>query len=117
MIGSLFGALGVIVGAFGAHALKAKLSVDQLAIYDTGARYHLIHALALIAVSFASTKWPHGLAKIAGWFFVAGIILFSGSLYLLSITGIKILGAITPFGGLALIIGWLLLAYTAFKRV
>ena len=114
VIGSLFGALGVALGAFGAHGLEERLSSDALSTYQTAARYQMYHALALLAVTYAATRWPGSwLPKAAGWSFVVGIILFSGSLYLLSLTDVGWLGAIAPLGGAALIIGWLCLALAA----
>jgi len=112
-LGALLAALGVAAGAFGAHGLKARLSPEMLAVFETGVRYHLIHALALLAVAWAATRWESRVIPAAGWLFVVGIVLFSGSLYVLTLTGIRGLGAITPFGGVALIVGWLLLAWGA----
>lgn len=112
-IGSISAAIAVIAGAFGAHALKDKLEPDRLAVFETATRYQFFHALALLAVSWALTKWNVQFATIAGWLFILGTVLFSGSLYALSLSGIKILGAITPFGGLAFIIGWIALAISA----
>ena len=114
-IGALFGFLAVAAGAFGAHALRARLSPDDLAIFETAARYQMYHALALVAVAWAGTRWPGGAANAAGWLFVGGTVVFSGSLYVLVLTGTRWLGAITPLGGLALLGGWLALAWTAFR--
>ena len=105
-VGAAFGLLGVALGAFGAHGLKGTLSPDMLANFETGVRYQMYHAMALLAVAWAVTRWPGGLTNAAGWLFVAGIVIFSGSLYLLSITGLRWLGAITPIGGVAMIAGW-----------
>ena len=113
VIGASLGALGVAGGAFGAHALKLRLSPEMLAVFETGVRYQLIHALALLAVAWAGTRWEAPAITAAGWLFVAGIILFSGSLYALSLTGVRVLGAVTPFGGVAFIAGWLALAWGA----
>lgn len=113
VIGAILGAVGVAAGAFGAHGLRAQVSPEMLAVFETGVRYHLIHALALLAVAWASTRWTSAAIRAAGWLFVAGILLFSGSLYVLTLTGIRGLGAITPFGGAAFILGWLLLAWGA----
>jgi uncharacterized membrane protein YgdD (TMEM256/DUF423 family) len=115
VIGSLSGFLGVALGAFGAHALKARLDADLLAAFEVGVRYQMYHALALLAVAWACTKWPGAAAVTAGWLFVAGTIVFSGSLYVLSLTGARWLGAITPFGGAALLGGWLCLAWAAWR--
>jgi uncharacterized membrane protein YgdD (TMEM256/DUF423 family) len=116
MLAGLFGALAVGLGAFGAHALESRLGADLLATYETGVRYHFYHVVALIAVAFAISRWPgSSLPVTAGWLFVAGIFIFSGSLYLLVFTGQRWLGAITPIGGVAFIVGWLLLAATAWR--
>jgi uncharacterized membrane protein YgdD (TMEM256/DUF423 family) len=88
----------------------------MLAVFETGVRYHLIHALALLAVAWAGTRWESRAILAAGWFFVAGIVIFSGSLYALALSGIRVFGAITPFGGAAFIAGWLLLAWGAWNR-
>jgi uncharacterized membrane protein YgdD (TMEM256/DUF423 family) len=108
--GSVLCGLGVILGAFGAHGLRARLSPEMLVVFETGVRYHLFHALGLLAVAWAASRWPGSYVSIAGYFFVAGIFIFSGSLYVLAITGIRWLGAITPIGGVCLIVGWGLLA-------
>lgn len=114
-IGAWLGALGVSLGAFGAHGLKAHASAEMVAIWETGARYHLIHALALVATGWACERWPGALTGGAGWLFLAGIVVFSGSLYALALTGIRTLGAITPIGGLCLIAGWVCLALAAMR--
>ena len=108
--GSVLCGLGVILGAFGAHGLRARLSPEMLVVFETGVRYHLIHALGLLAVAWAASRWPGSYVSIAGYLFVAGIFIFSGSLYVLAVTGIRWLGAITPIGGFWLIVGWGLLA-------
>lgn len=108
--GSVLCGLGVILGAFGAHGLRARLSPEMLVVFETGVRYHLIHALGLLAVAWAASRWPGSYVSIAGYLFVAGIFIFSGSLYVLAITGMRWLGAITPIGGVCLIVGWGLLA-------
>ena len=105
-LGAAFGLLGVALGAFGAHGLKVTLSPDMLANFETGVRYQMYHAVGLLAVAWAVTRWPGGLTTAAGWLFVVGILIFSGSLYILSVTGIRWLGAVTPIGGVALIAGW-----------
>ena len=110
-LGSVSAALAVALGAFAAHGLRSRISPEALQTFETGARYHMYHALALLAVAWASTRWPGGAVTAAGWLFVAGTLLFSGSLYLLAVTGVRALGAITPFGGLAFILGWLALAW------
>ncbi len=108
--------LAVALGAFGAHALEGRIETSLITVYETGARYHFYHALALIAVSVAVSRWPESsLASVAGWLFVAGIILFSGSLYTLALTGIRVLGAITPLGGVAFIAGWICLTLAVLR--
>ncbi len=114
--GSLLGFLGVAAGAFGGHLLKARLSPEMLSIYEVGVRYHLMHALALLACSWAIVQYPHHLARLAGWLFLAGTVIFSGSLYALALSGVKVLGAVTPVGGLLLLAGWLCLALGALAR-
>jgi uncharacterized membrane protein YgdD (TMEM256/DUF423 family) len=115
--GSVAMALAVALGAFGAHALKATLSPEMLAVWETGNRYHVYHALGLFAVELVriwlllAGKTAPGALTVAGWLFLAGLVLFSGSLYTLAYTGIRWLGAITPLGGTSWIIGWLCLAY------
>jgi uncharacterized membrane protein YgdD (TMEM256/DUF423 family) len=108
--GALSGFVGVALGAFAAHGLRMRLAPELLATFEVGVRYQMYHALALIAVAWACTRWPGGAAPAAGWLFIAGTIVFSGSLYLLALTGTRWLGAITPIGGLALLAGWLCLA-------
>ena len=109
-------ALAVALGAFGAHALRGRLSPDRLETFETGVRYHMFHALALLAVAFASLRLPASpLAVASGWLFVAGIILFSGSLYLLVAARLRWLGAVTPLGGVAFILGWLCLALSVLQ--
>jgi uncharacterized membrane protein YgdD (TMEM256/DUF423 family) len=115
VIGALSALLGVAAGAFGAHSLRDRLTADMLAIFETGARYQMYHAFALIAVAWAQTRWSSGLLTTSGWLFVLGTLLFSGSLYVLSLSGIRWLGAITPLGGVAFLGGWLLLALTAWR--
>ena len=114
-LGALLAAAAVGVGAFGAHGLRARVDAEMLAVFETGARYHMYHALALLAVGWASTRWPGGLVTAAGWLFIVGIVLFSGSLYTMTLTGARWLGAITPLGGLSFILGWVLLALSALK--
>lgn len=114
-VGAIAGALGVAAGAFGAHGLKGMVSSEHLAIFETGARYHLLHAVALLATGWAAERWPGAWPNAAGWCFVAGIVVFSGSLYALTLTGQRWLGAITPVGGVAFIAGWIALAVAALK--
>lgn len=115
-LGAAFAGTAVALGAFGAHALRATLSEQDLATFETGARYQMYHALALIAVAWAVGRWP-GMTSItaAGWSFVVGIVVFSGSLYVLVLTGQRWLGAVTPLGGLAFLVGWILLLWSAFR--
>jgi uncharacterized membrane protein YgdD (TMEM256/DUF423 family) len=114
VLGSASAGIAVALGAFGAHALKARLSPEMLAVYETGVRYQMFHALALLAVAWASTRWPDSAVITAsGWLFVAGTVLFSGSLYALSLTGVRGLGAVTPIGGAAWLIGWGCLTWAA----
>ncbi|MDP9348894.1 MAG: DUF423 domain-containing protein [Gemmatimonadota bacterium] len=114
-LGCTFGFLAVAVGAFGAHALRARLSPDLLAVFETGARYHMYHALALLAAAWGVERWAGSAAQLAGWCFVAGIVVFSGSLYLLALTGVRWLGAITPLGGAAFLVGWGALAWAGWR--
>jgi uncharacterized membrane protein YgdD (TMEM256/DUF423 family) len=109
------GFLAVAFGAFAAHGLKARLDSDALQMFETGARYQMYHALALGLAAFAMRGAAATAAQAAACFFLAGIVLFSGSLYLLALTGLRPLGFVTPFGGLAFLIGWVLLAWTATK--
>jgi uncharacterized membrane protein YgdD (TMEM256/DUF423 family) len=114
-LGAVSGALAVVAGAFGAHGLRGSLSPDLLAVFETAARYHMYHALALIAVAAIATRLPGRRADAAGWLFVAGTVVFSGSLYLLALGGPRWLGAITPLGGLCFIVGWVALAWSAVR--
>ncbi len=118
-LGAIFAFLGVGCGAFGAHGLESKLEPRMLAIWETAARYQMYHALALIGLGLWIKQEPGALppsASITGWAFTLGIVLFSGSLYALALSGIKVLGAITPLGGLAFLIGWIAFAFTALKK-
>jgi len=112
-LGALSALVSVAAGAFGAHALRERLTPDMLAVFETAARYQMYHALGLLAVAWAFGRWPGGAAVAAGWLFVGGTVLFCGSLYLLTLTGQRWLGAITPLGGLAFIAGWAALAWAA----
>jgi uncharacterized membrane protein YgdD (TMEM256/DUF423 family) len=113
-LGALNGALAVAAGAFGAHALKTRLSADLQVIFETGARYHFYHSLALFAAAWLASRNAPG-ATAAGWSFVGGIVLFSGSLYVLALTGQRWLGAVTPVGGVAFLAGWVMAAYAALR--
>ena len=113
--GAVAAMIGVIVGAFGAHGLRGRLTPADLEIFETGVRYHMYHALALFAVAWAADRWPSGATTIAGWLFIVGIVVFSGSLYTLALTGQRWLGAITPVGGVALIAGWAALGWAVLR--
>ena len=115
ILGVVFAGLGVALGAFAAHGLRSTLSSTDLATFETGVRYQMYHAFALLAVAGALARWEAAAAVAAGWLFVGGILLFSGSLYLLVITGPRWLGAVTPLGGVAFLAGWALLAWTALR--
>lgn len=110
-LGGLLGLLAVAAGAFGAHGLRGRLSPEMLGAFETGARYQMYHALALLAVALLLERRPSPVVRAAGWCLAAGTVTFSGSLYLLALTGSSWLGAITPLGGLALLVGWGTLAY------
>ncbi len=109
VIGGVNAMLSVLLGAFAAHALKDQLSTEYLKVFKTGVEYQFYHALGLILIGIVATQWaPNTLIKSSGWLMLIGIILFSGSLYILSITQIRWLGAITPFGGVSFVIAWIL---------
>jgi uncharacterized membrane protein YgdD (TMEM256/DUF423 family) len=116
--GSVLAGLAVAAGAFGAHALSDSLTTERQSTFETAVRYQMYHALALIAVSWAISRWAEDteLLNLGGWLFVAGIVLFSGSLYLLALTGVRWLGAVAPVGGVAFIAGWLALAIAVMRR-
>jgi uncharacterized membrane protein YgdD (TMEM256/DUF423 family) len=109
-LGAFLGCIGVAAGAFGAHALQARLSAEQMNWFELAARYQMIHALALIAAAWAAQRWPSGMVNAGGWLLFVGVLIFCGTLYAMAFGGPRILGAITPIGGLSLILGWLLLA-------
>ena len=113
--GGVLGALGVLAGTFGAHGLDGRISPERLATFETGVRYHLFHAVALLALCACGPVWPGRLTKAAAVCFSVGIVLFAGSLYALAITGITLLGLITPFGGVLFIAGWVLVAAAAIR--
>jgi uncharacterized membrane protein YgdD (TMEM256/DUF423 family) len=117
IFGCIFSFLGVALGAFGAHALKQKLSPELLQVFEVGVRYQMYHAFALFVVAWALHSWNIAGAAASGWWFIAGIVLFSGSLYALALTDIKWLGAVTPLGGLSFLIGWLWLAWNVWRGV
>ena len=110
-LGALFALMGVALGAFAAHGLKARLDPAALATFEIGVRYHMYHALALLGVGWACTRWPGAWATASGWLIVAGILLFSGTLYALALGGARWLGAVTPLGGAAFLAGWACLAW------
>jgi uncharacterized membrane protein YgdD (TMEM256/DUF423 family) len=111
----LAAATGVGLGAFGAHGLKARVSTEMLAVFETAVRYHLIHALGLLAVGWAAARWPGSTLQASGSLMLLGIVLFSGSLYLMVLTRARWLGAVTPLGGVAFITAWVLLAVAGFR--
>ena len=120
-VGAVNGFLAVALGAFGAHGLKNAPGMDayRLGVFETGAHYHLAHALALVALAVAMDRLPESarpLARAAGWCFAVGILIFSGSLYALALTGVRALGAITPLGGVGFLLGWALLAAAALRK-
>ena len=113
--GALLGFVGVGAGAFGAHAIRQRVIPDRLDIWKTAADYQLWHALATIASGLIAVRWASGAAAAAGWCFVAGVVVFSGSLYALALTDRRRLGAITPFGGVLFLVGWAFLAVAAIR--
>jgi uncharacterized membrane protein YgdD (TMEM256/DUF423 family) len=114
LLGAVAAFLAVTLGAFGAHGLRGRLSPEMMAVFQTGVQYHMYHALAILLVSAMMGRLGGWLIQTAGWAFVAGIVLFSGSLYALALSGVTILGAVTPLGGVAFLIGWACLAFAAF---
>ncbi len=117
ILGSLNALIGVALGAFGAHGLKSRVAPDLLSVWQTGVQYHLIHALALLLIGILCQLMPDAaLVRSAGWSLQLGILLFSGSLYVLVLSGVKSLGIITPLGGVAFLVGWLLLALAAWRH-
>jgi uncharacterized membrane protein YgdD (TMEM256/DUF423 family) len=114
--GAAFGFLGVAAGAFGAHALRATLPPERLEIFETAARYQLIHAVALLVVALALERAASRAAAAAGWLFLAGQVIFAGSLYALALSGVRLWGAVTPLGGLCYLAGWALLAVSFARR-
>lgn len=116
-IGAVLAFLNVAAGAFGAHGLRDRVTPDLLAAWETGARYGFYHAVALLVLALAISRWPGSLWAASGWLFVAGSILFSGSLFTLGLTGFRWLGAITPIGGVCLLAGWLVAAIAAWRNI
>jgi uncharacterized membrane protein YgdD (TMEM256/DUF423 family) len=115
LLSAFAGFTGVALGAFAAHGLKSRLTPEYLAVFQTGTHYQLVHALALFGVGLLALHMPGRLVNLAGGAFAVGILLFSGSLYLLTLSGIGKLGMITPFGGVAFLLGWLCLGLAAWK--
>jgi uncharacterized membrane protein YgdD (TMEM256/DUF423 family) len=113
VLGAISGCMAVAAGAFAAPALRQRLTADALAVFETGARYQMYHSLALLAVAWGAGRWPGGAVQLSGWMFVCGSVLFSGSLYILALSGVRWLGAVTLLGGVAFLIGWLSLAWAA----
>jgi uncharacterized membrane protein YgdD (TMEM256/DUF423 family) len=113
-VGALMGFVGVGLGAFGAHGLRGRLSPEMMAVFETGVRYQMYHALGLLAIAALMARAESRAMLVAGWSFTAGILLFSGSLYALALSGVTMLGAVTPIGGVAFLIGWTALAIAAF---
>ncbi len=116
ILGALSGGIGVAAGAFGAHALRARLEPRMLEVFETGARYQMYHAIAMLAAAWIVTRFPGALSNASGWLFLAGTLLFSGSLYAMALTGVRALGAITPLGGVCFIAGWACLALAAMRQ-
>ena len=115
-LGCVSAAIAVTLGAFGAHGLRSRIVPDMLMTFEIGVRYQMYHALGLLAVGLALARWPSSALALAGWLFIAGTIVFSGTLYVLSLTGQRWLGAVTPIGGAAFIAGWLALAWAVWAR-
>ncbi len=113
--GAVFAFLAVAAGAFGAHALRARLAPDRLELFELAARYQMYHALALIAAAWATERFPGGASRASGWLFVIGILIFCGSIYALAFGAPRWFGAITPIGGLSFLVGWALLALAALR--
>jgi uncharacterized membrane protein YgdD (TMEM256/DUF423 family) len=114
---AISGFIAVAFGAFGAHALRATIAPEMLAVWETAMQYQMFHALALLCIVVAGSRMPNKLLYVSGWVFVVGTLLFSGSLYALVLTGIKALGMITPFGGVLFLSGWLVLAFALVRFV
>lgn len=114
-LGALSAFVGVASGAFGAHGLRGRLTPEMLAIFEVGVRYQMYHAFGLLFCAWVVTRWPGTLVTLGGWLFVAGTVIFSGTLYALALTGTRWLGAVTPLGGLAFLAGWCCLALAVFK--
>lgn len=111
ILAAVLGFVGVALGAFGAHGLRGRVSPEDLEIFETGVRYQMYHVLALLAVGWLSGRYPGTALVVAGWLMTAGIVVFSGSLYVLVLSGVRWLGAVTPLGGLCLLAGWMAMAW------
>lgn len=116
VIGAILALIGVAAGAFGAHGLQGRVPAERLVTFETGVRYQMYHAFALIAVGLAAARWPDGLLQLAGWLFVAGIVIFSGTLYALTFGAPRWFGAITPLGGLSFLAAWGLTALAVLRH-
>ena len=118
ILGSLNAFLAVALGAFGAHGLKSKVSVEMLTVWQTGVQYHMFHALGLILIGILIYLLPQiGPLRLSGWLLFAGIVLFSGSLYALVLSGVRALGIVTPIGGISFLLGWLLMAFYVYRNM
>ena len=115
LAGAVFALTAVGLGAFGAHGLRGRVSAEDLATFETGARYQMYHAFALIAVAWIRTRWPGASVTVAGFLFIAGTLVFSGTLYLLVLSGKRWLGAVTPLGGLTLLVAWALVVWRTLR--
>jgi uncharacterized membrane protein YgdD (TMEM256/DUF423 family) len=115
ILGSVLTGIAIIIGAFGSHAIKTKVLPEDLAIFETGIKYHFYHSLGLIIIGILGFHYPHEVVQSSGKLFILGILIFSGSLYLLVLTNLRWLGAITPIGGFCFIMGWFILAYNIYK--
>ena len=116
LVAAILGFLGVAFGAFGAHGLRNRLSPEMLAVFEIGVRYQMYHAFAVLIVAIALARLDGWIVRTAGWLFIAGILLFSGSLYAVALSGVRTFGAITPIGGVAFLAGWALLVWAAIAR-
>jgi uncharacterized membrane protein YgdD (TMEM256/DUF423 family) len=114
-LGALLGLLSVAAGAFGAHALRARLDERAMELFQTSVRYQMFHAIALLAAAWASTRWTGASVRVGGWAFVVGVVVFCGTLYALSFGAPRWLGAITPIGGVSFMVGWACLAWAAWS--
>lgn len=116
LLGAASAFLSVAAGAFGAHALRTRLPPEMLVVFETGARYQMYHSLGLLVIGLLAQQRPSALLDAAGWALTVGIVLFSGSLYALALSGVRVLGAITPLGGVGFLVGWVLFALAAWRQ-